>query len=109
MVRKILEQEPVTLSEVKSILKSEKKKGDSVGYVQTRAISHADKFAKIPKDSAAKLMGELQALDLPKDKATEITNILPETIEELRVLFAKEKSVETEKLQQILDAVAKHR
>lgn len=109
VVKKILEQEPITLSEVRAILKSEKRKSSELGYVQARAVSHADKFTKISASSATKLVEELIALGMSKDKAVEIANLLPETLEELRALFAKEKTVETEKLQQILDIIAKHR
>lgn len=108
MVRKILEQEPVTLSEVKSILQTEVKGKKDLGYVQGRAVSYSSKFAKLSVEDARKLVSDLMGLGLSKEKAVEIANVLPTNLDEVRMLLSKEKSIETEKANQILDTVKKY-
>lgn len=108
MVRKILEQEPITLGEVRDILTEELKDKSDIGYVQSRAVSHANKFTKLSLSESKKLVDELVQFGVNKEKAVEITNILPENIEELRIIFAKEKATETDKLEEILKILNKY-
>ena len=110
---KQISERPVTISEVKEILKQEEKDyaeaGKEMLYEQKRAKEHADKFAKITVKQAKELSEKLAKLSmqLPEERITKIVDLMPETTDDVRAIFAKERFKYTEEeIKQITDLIA---
>jgi len=110
MSLKILEVKELTLPEVKKLLE-ERGKVEELNRMQRVTYDYLSKFSKLDADSAIKLKRELvEEHSLSLFSAIQIVNIMPETIEELRTILAKEGKVFTEDdLKNILSTVDKYR
>lgn len=112
----VIAEKNVTLAEVKNILKDKKKEYEDAGkelfYEQKRAYDHATKAAKLSMKDAKKLVEEVKAigLSLSEDQIIKIVDLLPETVDDVRAIFAKERFKYTEEdITKILDVVAHYR
>ncbi|RLG73171.1 MAG: DNA-directed RNA polymerase subunit F [Methanobacteriota archaeon] len=102
---------PVTLAEVREILEERAKEGD-LTYEQRLTLDYARKFAKIDHEKAKKLVSEIMKVDdrITHEQAVKIVDILPETIEEVRLVFSTGRyQLETEKVNQIVEIIKKFR
>ena len=114
IIKEVVSEELLTLSEVKNILNKIQderlKKGEELRYEQRRAIEHTNKFAKISAKSSRALVDELIKLEKMKPEiAIRIADIMPKTKDELRSIYAKERYTLVEKeLETILDLVSDH-
>ena len=87
----------VTLSEVKELLDSESKARE-LSNEQKLAFDHAQRLSKLPLAKAEALFKELKIVD-----------ILPSHPDDVRILFAKERSIlEKKQVDQILKVVEKY-
>jgi DNA-directed RNA polymerase subunit F len=109
MPRKILKVQPITIPEVKAILESLGE--ENLDQFQRRTLDYATKMSYVNPETARKLLEELRAEGtLEEEEAVQIVNIMPKTIEELRVFLAGgRKIVETSKLEKILSILDKYR
>ena len=80
----------VPWSEAKAtLLKKEKEK--ELGYEQKNALEHLRKFAKLSQKNLKDMTDALKKIEKLKDKhLVSIVNILPESLDELRLVFANE-------------------
>ncbi len=105
---KVVEVQPVPMAEAKEIvLKKEKDK--ELGYEQKLAAEHLKKFTKLKPEEAKKFMEELSSI-VKASPATQVTiaNILPQTTDEVRLIFAHERfSLKEEEISKILEIVKK--
>lgn len=105
--QKILETKPVTLVEVKELLKERAKAGE-LTYEQTLTSKYVAKFAKLTQAKANKLQNELNSINgMTEDLAIKIIDILPTEMEVLELLIPKNSSIKKEGFQPILDIVKK--
>ena len=104
----IIEERPVSLSEIKEIL-SAKKKEKELNYEQDIALKYAKKFSKVtPKDSV-KLKADLTAIEsLTPELVVKIMDLLPVKKEILDLLVQKGSSVPDEDLAKILEITQKY-
>jgi DNA-directed RNA polymerase subunit F len=109
MPRKILKVQPITIPEAKAILESLGE--ENLDQFQRRSLDYVTKMSYIDPESARKLLEELKADGtLEEDEAIQVVNIMPKSIEELRVfLTGGRKIVETAKLEKILSILDKYR
>jgi len=113
IVKQVLNEETLTLPEVKNILdnvKAEREKdGKELGYELRKAISHAEIFSKIGAKKSRELVNELSKLEKMKPEiAVRIADVLPLSNDEIRTIYAKERyTLSEEELKQILDLVVK--
>jgi len=109
MVRKILKVQPITVPQVKDLLKAIGE--ENLDQFQRRTLDYASKFSKISSESAEKLLEELKEKgELDEEEAVQIGKCMPESIEELRVFLAGgRRIVETSKLELILSLLDKYR
>lgn len=109
MPKKILKIQPITIPEVKVILESLGE--ENLDQFQRRSLDYATKMSHLDPESARKLMEELMSDGtLSEDEAVQIVNIMPKSIEELRVFLAGgRKIIETSKLERILELLDKYR
>jgi DNA-directed RNA polymerase subunit F len=109
MPRKILKVQPITIPEAKAILESLGE--ENLDQFQRRSLDYVTKMSYIDSESARKLLEELKAEGiLEGEEAAQIVNIMPKSIEELRVFLAGgRKIIETSKLEKILSILDKYR
>jgi len=109
MSKKALRERPLTISEAKKLLESIGE--DKLDQFQRRSLDYTSKFSKIEPEKAEELVKILnEKYGLEVEEAISIVNIMPESIEEIRVFFAGgRKIVETSKLQEILNLLNTYR
>jgi DNA-directed RNA polymerase subunit F len=104
------EVKPVSLSEVKNILKKVSKEREELLYEQKIAMEHAQKFAKLPVKKTEDMIKELKGLDFLRDiHVYKIADLLPSTEDDVKTILAKERisAGETE-IKKILGIVEKY-
>ena len=101
---------PVSISEVKNILRKISKDRDELIYEQKIALEHANKFAKLSVKKAEGLISELKKLEFIQEKhAYKIADLLPKTEEDIKTIFAKERlSLGESEIKKILEVVGKY-
>jgi DNA-directed RNA polymerase subunit F len=111
IVKEVLSEELLTLAEVKEILfkiaEERREQGIEVGYGFRKALRHADQFSKISGEKSRELINKLLKLEKMKPIiAVRIADILPQSRDEIRSIYAKEKyTLSNEELDLILDYV----
>lgn len=111
IVKEVLNEELLTLAEVKDILSGiadeRREQGLEVAYSFRKALHHAEQFSKINGAKSRELVNKLLELEKMKPViAVRIADILPQSRDELRSIYAKEKyTLSNEELDQILDYV----
>jgi DNA-directed RNA polymerase subunit F len=114
MVKRMEEEELLTISESKEILM---KLQDDISkdvlddkFVIRRAIEHSKLFSYLSPEKSRELVEELLALEKVRmDIAIKIANLLPRNNDELRAIYAKERfTLSKEELQEILTIVVKY-
>jgi len=111
IVKEILSEELLTLAEVRELLskiaEERREKGIEVGYGFRKAQHHAEKFSKISGEKTRELVNRLLELEKMKPSiAVRIADILPQSRDEIRSVYAKEKyTLSNEELDKILDYV----
>ena len=101
---------PISISEVKNILKKVEKERKELLYEQKIALEHAHKFAKLPVKKIDDLVKELSKLEfLDEIHVYKIADLLPLTDEDIKTIFAKERITFSEgDIKKILDLVNKY-
>jgi DNA-directed RNA polymerase subunit F len=111
IVKEVLSEELLTLAEVKETLSKiaeERRAQDiEVGYGFRKALNHADQFSKTSGEKSRELVDKLLKLEKMKPViAVRIADIMPQSRDEVRSIYAKEKyTLSNEELDQILDYV----
>jgi len=92
MVRKILEKKTMTIPEVLEVLEElHKKRKDEFDSFQESSLIYAKTFSKMSANKVAKIKDMLMnSYELDEEQAIQVINILPSTIEELKVIFEKD-------------------
>ena len=98
--------EDITLNEVKKTL-TERAKEKELNFEQKHALEHAKLFASLTPANAEKLKKSLMDIDISDEIATKIVDIVPNALE-LNLILEKEKDVDEEKKQEILDILKKY-
>ena len=109
MPRKVLKEQVVTVPQAKKILESIGE--EKLNEFQRRSLDYTAKFSKIDATTAEKLVQKLtEQFGLEKIEAVEISNCMPESIEEIRTfLTGGRRIVETSKLEEILTLLDNYR
>ena len=104
------EVKPVSISEVKNILKKVEKEREELLYEQKIALEHAHKFARLSIKKMDDLIKELIKFDfLDEIHVYKIVDLLPLTEEDVKTIFAKERITFGEgEIKKILDLVKKY-
>lgn len=100
----------VSLAEVKNILKKISKERKELLYEQKIALEHAEKFSKISAKQTKDLITELMKLDHVEEiHAYKIADIIPNTEDDVKAIFAKERYTPNDKeIKNILEMVKKY-
>lgn len=110
IVKKIISEDLLTISEVKEILddiKLRRADEEELGYELRRAIRHADSFSHAKAIDSRTMMDKLLELEkITPSIAMKVTDIQPQSRDELRAIYAKERfTLSDEELEQILEIV----
>lgn len=100
----------VTLAEVLEILEKQKKRGE-LEYGQRLTYDYAQKFAKLDTKKAKELMEELLKLgNIREHQAVVLVDLMPETEEDIQLIFAKERTkLGEEDIKKLLELIGKYR
>ena len=101
---------PVSISEVRNILKKVEKEREELLYEQKIALEHSLKFAKLPIKKIDELIKELSKLEfLDETHVYKIADLLPQTEDDIKTIFAKERiSFGEGEVKKILDLIKKY-
>ncbi len=105
----LVEEKPITLSEVKVLLAA-KKKDSELNYEQDIAIKYAKKFSKLTPKETEKAKADLSAIEsLNEETVVKIIDILPTKKEVLDLIVAKSSPVIPEEdLAKVLEITKKY-
>ncbi|WGI16761.1 RNA polymerase Rpb4 family protein [Methanonatronarchaeum sp. AMET-Sl] len=115
MVKEVLKDEPITISEVSKILTDEitqRKEDDKrIGYAQRRSYDQVQKFSKNKPEDAAKLREELLNHEKVTPKlSVKLTDLMPKEKKEIRAIYAKERfALDSDVIEEILEIINKYR
>lgn len=88
---KIKASKPATLSQVREILSERGEEGE-LGYEQSQALEHAEKYWKCDSKKTQKILGNLiKDGKLDEEIALKIIDILPSDPATLKAILAKDK------------------
>ena len=86
----VIDEKAVSWAEAKKILEK-KSKEKELGYEQKNALEHLKKFSKLGIKKEQQLAEGLKGMDKLKDRqVVSLLDILPQTEDEIKLLFAKE-------------------
>ncbi|ETA67055.1 MAG: DNA-directed polymerase subunit [Methanolobus sp.] len=111
IVKEVLSEELLTLPEVKGmlheIMEERLSNEEELGYELRKAINHAEMFSKTTPEKARDLVNKLLELEKMKPEiAIRIADVMPQSRDELRSLYAKERFTLTEEeLDEMLNLV----
>lgn len=96
----------ITLPEAKELL--EKLDQEGLDQIQKRTLDYAREFSKTDGPAAKKMKEDLMKCGLNEEEAAEIANVVPKSIEEIRVFVSGwKKLLPTELLEKILGITSK--
>jgi len=100
----------ISLAEVKNIMKKISKERKELLYEQKIALEHAEKFARLSAKQTKDLISDLMKLDHVEElQAYKMADILPNTEDDIKAIFAKERYTPNDKeIKSILEIVKKH-
>lgn len=103
--KKLLASKPITLSEVRDYLKDRSEQSE-LTYEQNLTNEYVKKYAKLAKTKAAKLLEELNAIEgMNEELAVKVVDLMPQSLDILRLIIPKGVKVNDEGMQAILKAV----
>jgi len=112
----VVAEKSVSLPEVAEILKSKEKQYAEAEvellYEQRRALEHAVKFSKSSSKDAKAMVAKLTELDvtLSPERIVNIIDLMPDSVDDIRAIFAKERFKYTEEeINKITDVVDQYR
>jgi DNA-directed RNA polymerase subunit F len=110
IVKSVLQEDLLTLAEVKDILdqiRDKRSDEEELGYELRRAIRHAELFSKGTAEESRAVVAELIKLEkMNLEIAVKIADIKPVNKDELRAIYAKERfTLSKEELDNILEIV----
>lgn len=116
--KKVIDTKPITISEAKEILmkqvdekadENNEVDGHQFTYEQNLTIDYVSKFALLDADDARELVTKLEEFLTP-NQAVKVVDLMPEDLDDLRLIFAKERgNYDTDVLQNILDLLDQYR
>ena len=108
MPREIAKEEEVTLPQVKKLLEQRMAEGE-LSYLQRLTYDYTTKFSRLSPEKAEELIKRLIGDGYSANIATQIVNIMPTSVDELRTIFAGESKPvlpsELEKILTVLNSV----
>ncbi len=107
---RVIKEEVITEPEAKKIMQERDKLGE-MSYEQNLCLEHLKKVVKLNLTDAKKLVEELSQITILKPhQIAAIVSILPDTVDEVKALFAKEATnLKKEEMEQIVSICKKYK
>lgn len=106
MGREIVEEKPVTLSEVRRILEKQEKERGELTYEQKITLDYAKEFGKMAASKVKDAMKEFTEMGVDDKAAAKLIDIRPKTKEEVKIIFEKVRfDLKDAQIKKILDTV----
>ena len=109
----IVSEKPISMPEVKDEIAKIKKRDTELNFRSSRTEEYLNVFAKLSGKDAADLKAKLEKLNIPRlgeEHIVKIIDILPNTVEELKVVLqGYPLTITKENMKKIVDAVAQFR
>lgn len=108
--KKVSGEKPVTLAEALEVLEKQKKEGE-LGYAQRLTHDYAQKFSKLGAKKTRELVESLLKIgNLREHQAVALADLMPETKEDIQLIFAKERTrLEDKDIEKVLELINKYR
>ena len=106
----VLSMEPVSLYEVKSVLK-ERKGEKELNYEQDLTMKYVERFAKLTEKQTNDLIKELSEIEFLKEEKEmlySIVTVLPTRLEQLQLIVPKTITPTDEELSAVVDLTEKY-
>lgn len=103
MVRKVLDEKPITLGQVYELLKIREETG--INYVQRVTAQHAEKVSREAAFSEEAIQAIHEEFDLPRILVVQILNINPKTPIDVRAITGDRLS--NDQIEQLLERYSK--
>ncbi|OGS47018.1 MAG: hypothetical protein A3K66_00640 [Euryarchaeota archaeon RBG_16_67_27] len=105
-----MEEDYVSLAEIKVLLEKEKQARGQLSQEQQYALSHATTFAKVDASKVVAMVKELMAIPMMSTmNAVKIVDVMPGHLDDVRAIFAKERfALSKEDAEKVLEIVAKN-
>ena len=107
MAKKILDELPVDLAQVKRIISDRKKDGE-LTYEQKKTLAYAKEFCKLDEKEAEEMLNELLEVGIDRVVGIKIVDMLPKNRQEVKVLFSKQMPVVESDIKKILGIVERY-
>ena len=106
----VTNEEDISVLEARRIMLERKKEKDLV-YEQKICVEFMEKLPKLSQTKEKEMVAELSKIAILKPRYVAlIVNMLPDTEEEVTVLFSKERTnLKKEEIKQIVDIVKKYK
>ncbi len=106
-----MEEDYVSLSELKVILEKEKAARGDLTPEQQYALSHSGAFARLAPEKVPAVVKELMEVPMMSlANAVKIADVLPTHLDDVRAIFAKERfALSKEDAEKVLEIVNKYR
>ena len=108
---KVLSEMPITMAELKKDLSRIRKRDAELGFRSQKTEEYVNVFCHLSDSDSNKMLEELRKLEIPRaqdDMFVKIVDILPQTVDELKVVLqGYTVAVSKEQHQKILDVVKK--
>lgn len=107
----VISKKPITMAELKEQLEKIKKNKE-LNYRATKTFEYLNQFLHLKNKEAEELKKEIEGLEigrLKENHIAKIIDIMPETIEELKVIFSGDVTLKQDDLDKILRIVEKYR
>ena len=106
----ILNQEPITMSELRAALEKVKKRDGELNFRANKTEEHLNNMPLLKPKEAKELVQKLTALDIPRLKpehVVKIVDLLPVSLEELKVIISGYSvTVNSDNCKKIIDMVS---
>lgn len=106
IILEIIDEQDVSVAEARRIMDERKKQGPMT-HEQKICVEYLEKTVHLTKKQVDDLVEELKKIDILKPRyVAVIVNILPDTEEEVEMLFSKERTnLKKEEIKKIVDIV----
>lgn len=112
--KELVDEEYLTVAEAKELLADVENERVAeereLRYELARAIDHVNRFGTLDPEESRELVAELQELEkVDEVTAYKITDLLPQSRDELRAVYAQERyALDGDELDEVLDVVARY-
>jgi len=106
----VIDEEPISIAEAKNIMNKRKNEGD-LSYEQNITYEYLKKMSTLSPSKVKNIRKDLQEIEILKPKhIAKIIDILPDTDDEVKLLFEKEMTnLKKDEIKKIVEIVKKYK